>query len=145
MPHTFHLTIRTPDENIFDADVISVRLMSELGAMTVLAKHASLTASVLFTPIYIKTEHAEEEFMARRGILYFSNEENKAVLLCLTVEKKMEMSYTTAEEYLKFIKEKLSKGENLSEFQLIHLKTEKMAVERQIEQLKQFKTPSAKT
>lgn len=145
MSHTFHLTIRTPDENIFDGSVISVRLMSELGTMTVLAKHASLTATVLFSPVYIKTEHTEEEFMARRGILYISNEENKAVLLCLAAPKKMEMSYTTAEEYLKFIEKKLSKGENLSEFQLVHLKTEKMAVERQMEQLKQFKTPSAKT
>lgn len=138
MPRTFHLTIRTPDENIFDEEVVSVRLISERGAMTVLSKHASLTTSLLFSPIHIKTEHKEEEFMARRGILYISNEENKAVLLCLTVEKKVEMSYVTAEEYLKFIENKLARGEDLSEYQLVHLKTEKMAVERQMETLKKL-------
>ncbi|MBI5755271.1 F0F1 ATP synthase subunit epsilon [Candidatus Peregrinibacteria bacterium] len=141
MPRTFRLTIRTPDENIFDEEVISVRLISERGTMTILAKHASLTASVLFSPIYIKTEKGEEEFMARRGILYISNEENKAVLLCLTVEQKLEMSYITAEEYLKFIENKLARGENVSEYQLIHLKTEKMAVEKQVEEYRKLKTP----
>jgi len=129
----FRLTIRTPQEDIYKGEVKSLTLASEDGEMQILDDHASLTATINFTPIILEQENGEEHFLARNGIFLLNNEENSGILLVNYCEKTSEISMQTIEEYSKFLDEQLAQGKDLSQFQILYLKNEKIAVEQQIE------------
>lgn len=134
---TFQLTIRTPDQEIFNNQVNSVTFSTEeFGIMQVLTGHASLTGVILFSPIIIKTPAHEEEFLSRRGIALVSNEHHSVTILVLSAEKRQEVSYQSAREYLDFIEAKLKEGADLSQYQLTHLQKEKIALTHTLNALK---------
>lgn len=130
----FKLTIRTPQEDIYTGQAASLTLASEDGEMQILEDHASITASLNFTPIIVVEESGNEEhYLARNGIFLFNNEENSGILLVNYCEKTSEISMQTIEEYSKFLDEQLAQGKDLSQFQVLYLKNEKVAVEEQME------------
>lgn len=130
MSHTFHFTIQTPDASVFDAEAVSVYFKTEEFGMTgILAHHASMTSTILFSPVRILGERGEDVYIVKRGIVNVVHDENRAKLLCMTCEKKQEMSYTTAKDYLRFIEDQLRKGKQMSDFHLRFLETEKLAIE----------------
>lgn len=133
--HHFVFTLRTPEFNLFEGKVVSVALTTEGGDLQIFANHASLTGSILFSTIKVMEDHKEEIFLARNGIVSFDNVNNKASLLAMYCEKRSEMNIQTAKEYLRFIVDRLAKGESLSEFQIHHLEGEKVAIEEQIKQV----------
>ncbi len=131
----FTLTIRTPYEEVFKGEVESVYLTSEGGDMQIFENHASITASLGFSPILISTDGKEENYLARNGVLLFDNEKNEAYILALYCEHKSEVSHQTIEEYAKFVEKQLAEGKDLSDFQILYLKDEKVAVEEQLKSL----------
>ena len=135
MQETFDLTIRTPNEDIFSGKAKGLRISTEGGDMEVFANHSSVTASLAFSPVVISAEDREEEYVARNGLFLFDNAENKAVILALNCEKKSEVSHQTIKDYLEFIDKQLKEGQKLSDFQILYLKGEKLAVEQQMEEL----------
>lgn len=132
MQETFELSIRTPNQDIFSGEVQGLKISTEGGDMEVFANHASVTASLLFTPVVVTTDK-EEEFIARNGLFLFDNASNKATILALNCEKKSEVSHQTVKEYLQFIETQLAEGKDLSDFQILYLKGEQLAVEQQME------------
>lgn len=136
METTFKLTIRTPDQDIFNAEVDGVRLSTEGGEMEIYANHASLTGTILFSPVVVKTIDGKEEgYIARNGIFLFDNESNTATLLALHCEHKSEVSLKTVKEYSEFIQQQLAEGKDLSSFEILYLEGEKLAVEEQIKEM----------
>lgn len=127
----FHLTIRTPDKEVFAGEVASIAFNAEDGRVQVLANHANFVTALQFSPLWIKSELQDLEFLARNGIFTFDHKKNSAVLLCLYAEAKGEINYQTTEEYLTFLLTELSKGD-LSDYQVLYLKGEKLAVEKQL-------------
>lgn len=126
----FKLTIRTPEEEIYAKDAYSLYLSTEGGDMQIFENHASVTASILFSPIIVGVEENEEEvFIARNGMFLFDNDKNEAIVLTTFCERKSETSYKTLEEYSKFIKKQLDEGKDLSELQIKYLKNELVSVE----------------
>ncbi|MBI4231881.1 hypothetical protein HY605_01500 [Candidatus Peregrinibacteria bacterium] len=136
----FKLTIRTPYEEAYSAEVNSVYLSTEGGDMQAYENHASVTATVLFSPVVIEEDGKEEHFMVRNGIFLFDNDKNEALILAGSCEKTSQISYQTVEEYAKFIDQQLAEGKDLSEFQILYLKNEKVAVEAQMEVVKPAKS-----
>ena len=132
----FKLIIRTPQEDIYKGHAKTLTLASEDGEMQILEDHASLTATINFTPIIVEEENGEQHYLGRNGIFLFNNEENSGLLLINYCEKKSEISMQTVEEYAKFIEEQLAAGKDLSDFQILYLKNEKIAVEEQITAMK---------
>ncbi len=128
----FNLTIRTPYEDIYKGEVSSLTFASEKGEMQVLEDHSDITATILFSPIFIEEDGLDETFLARNGIMLFDNETNSATILALYCEKQSEVSYGMAREYAEFIEKQLEEGEELSSFQKLYLKKEKVAVEEQL-------------
>lgn len=131
----FHLTIKTPYEDVFAGEVDSISLTAEDGDMQVFENHASVTATLAFSPLVVAEEGKEEHFLARSGIFLFDNETNSAKILASYCEKKSEVNYQTIKEYADFISKMLAEGHELSEFQLLYLKGEKVAVEQQMEEI----------
>ena len=127
----FHLLVRTPDKEVFNGEISSVAFNAEDGRVQVLAHHANFVTTLQFSPLWIEGESGAVEFLARGGMFTFDHKSNSATLLCLYAEKKEEISYQTTEEYLKFLSEELSKGD-LSDYQVLYLKGEKLAVEKQM-------------
>lgn len=134
MEEKFHLSIRTPNEDIFSGEAYGLHISSEGGDMEVFANHASVTASLLFSPVVVKSDK-DEEFIARNGLFLFDNQANKATILALNCEKKSEVSHQTVKEYLEFVEKQLAEGKELSDFQILYLKGEKLAVEQQMEEM----------
>lgn len=132
----FKLAIRTPYEDIFNGEVESIYLTAEDGDMELFENHASVTASLLFSPIEIDLGDRRENYLVRNGIFLFDNEKNEAVLMTGYCEKQSEVDFETIEKYAKYIEQQLAEGKDLSEFQIKFLKGEKLAVEQQIEVIK---------
>lgn len=132
---TFELTLRTPSDEVYHHQVKSISFRGEGGQMQVFAHHASMTATILFSTIRIDEGDRQEEFMIRKGLFLFDNRKNTASLLALFGEKRSEISHQTAKEYLTFIEEQLKKGKDLSEFHILYLEGEKLAVEEQVKSL----------
>jgi len=128
---TFNLKIRTPDKEVFAGEVESIAFNAEDGRTQVLAHHANFMTTLQFSPLWIKGPDGTTEFFARSGMFTFDHKKNEALLLCLYAEKGDEISYKTVEEYLKFLTEELSRGD-LSEYQVVYLQGEKLAVEKQV-------------
>lgn len=131
----FHLTIRTPFEEAYNGEVDSVYLSTEDGDMQAFENHASVTASIAFAPVIVAEGNKEENFMVRNGLFLFDNEKNEAVILVNSCEKKSEISMQTVAEYAKFIEEQLAAGKDLSDFQVLYLKNERVAVEEQMKEM----------
>ena len=110
----------------------SVTLSTETGQLQLMAHHASLTGTILFSTVTVKEEKKEEQFVVRNGLVLFNNKTNTAMVLALYAEKKSEFSHQTGKEYLAFIEKQLREGKTLSEFQILYLEGEKLAVEQQI-------------
>lgn len=134
MEQTFKLIIRTPEETVFEGEAEMIHLATEGGEIEVYADHSSLTGSITFSPVEVKAEK-EESYMVRNGIFLFDNETNSASLLVLHCEHKSEVSHQTIKEYAAFIDEQLKAGKDLSDFQILYLKGEKLAVEEQIKEI----------
>lgn len=134
--NTFHLLIRTPEKDLYDAKVHSVAVNGEAGRVQVLAHHADFTVTILFSTVKVESESAAETFLVRNGIFNFDHKNNAAVLLALYAEEQSVVSYKTTEEYLRFLTEELARGD-LSEFQVLSLQGEKLAVEKQIKNLQE--------
>lgn len=133
----FKFTLRTPENELLDAKVLSLTVMTEGGEMQLLAHHASLTASVVFSPLKVEfTDGKEELFMVRNGMLLFDNQANTSTLLALYAEPRAEVMKHTVEEYMAFIKKELSEGKELSAFQIKYLEGEQVAVEAQLQSMK---------
>lgn len=129
----FHLTIRTPDRDVFDSKVTSFSFNTETGRVQVLAHHANFTATMQFSTLTVQDpgDATDKTYLARSGIFSFDHKKNEALLLCMYCEETSEVTYKTAEEYLIFLTAELKKGD-LSEFQVVALKGEKLAVEKQV-------------
>jgi len=132
---TFQLTIRTPENKLFKGEVSGVSFTSEGGDMEVFAHHSSVTAALAFSPLVLNVNEKKEVFMLRNGLFLFDNKANEATFLALYAEKRSEVSQKTVKEYVAFLEEQLKKGEDMSEFQILYLRGEKLAVEQQIKAL----------
>lgn len=133
----FHLTIRTPEKDVFDGKVSSLSFNTEVGRVQILAHHANFTTTMQFSPVKIEdpVDNRDQNFLARSGIFSFDHKRNEALLLCMYCEEQSEVNYQTAGEYLSFLTAELAKGD-LSDFQVLYLKGEKLAVEKQVKMKK---------
>lgn len=133
---TFHLSVRTPGEDLYVGETKSIAFSAEeVGSMQLFAHHASLTATIAFSKVVIEEGEKEENFLVRKGLFLFDNVTNTGRLLALHCEKRSEISHQTAKEYMAFLIEQLEKGGDMSEFQLLYLEGEKFAVEQQLKTL----------
>lgn len=136
MEESFKLIIRTPEQTILDDQVKMLHLATEGGEIEVYANHSSLTATIAFSPVEVQTNHDKDEsYMVRNGVFLFDNETNTAAILALHCEHKSEVSHQTIKEYADFIESELAKGKELSDFQILYLKGEKLAVEQQMKEV----------
>ena len=133
MNTTFNFIIRTPEAQIVNKQVESVYLATETGDMMLLPNHAAFGGVITYTPVRIKYNNQEEEYMAYRGTVFFSNEENRALLLCHRCDFKDKVDYNGLKSYLKIIEELIEKGEDLSEYHIRFLEGEKLALVQQID------------
>jgi len=130
--NTFKLTIQTPDKQIFSGKVISLKLRADNGQMQVMAHHASLLATVLFSRIELETSEGIQSYLVRQGVFNFENKTNQASLLTISCQKEEGLDISHAKDYLKFIEEQIAAGTDLSQFQLTYLEGEKLAIEKEI-------------
>ncbi|HEY4519968.1 MAG TPA: F0F1 ATP synthase subunit epsilon [Candidatus Paceibacterota bacterium] len=78
--NTFHLTIASVGEQLFDGGVSSATFPGAEGELTVLAHHEPLVTTLAGGTITVRSEGAEaREFSVKSGILEISG--NRAVVL----------------------------------------------------------------
>lgn len=133
----FHLTIRTPDQAVLDSkEITEVSISTEMGPITVYAKHASLTGSILFSTLTVKTEGGKEKYLARRGTIFVNHEKNHVSILALSCTKLATTTYEELEEYMGYLEGLIASGQDLSNIKLAYLEKEKLAIREQIEEVK---------
>ncbi len=129
----FKLTIRTPYDEVYKGEANSLTFANEEGELQILEDHASMTATLDFSHILVEEENRDETFLGRKGLFTFNNEENSALLLLAYCEKESEIDYATITEYLEFIEKQLKEGHDLSEFQKLYLRNERVVMKKQVE------------
>lgn len=129
----FKLTIRTPYEEVYKGEANAITFANEEGELQILEDHASMTATLEFSHILVEEENRDETFLGRQGLFTFNNEDNTALLLLSYCEKESEVDYATVAEYIEFIEKQLKEGHDLSEFQRMYLRNERVIVKKQIE------------
>jgi len=134
---TFRLSIKTPLETILDEDVKSLIIDTEEGKMMVLPHHSALVGSISFSNIIIHMENNStmKEFSVRNGFLSIDNDLNQTDVFCINCEKTQTLTYTSVEDYLKFLQNELG-SDKLNPYQLEYLENEKFAVVKQLKTLK---------
>lgn len=137
MHQKFTFTIRTPEDEIASKEVESVYATTEAGDMMLLPEHASFSGVVSFSPIVLKDGDVEETYVAKRGVLFFSNVRNEGTLLASECHEKEALDYEGLKGYLELIEEKLKSGdtEALSDYQMKFLENERLAVVQQMEEM----------
>jgi F0F1-type ATP synthase epsilon subunit len=129
-------TIQTPQKEIYNSAIKSLKILTEAGLIKILPHHSSLISAVAFGPVIVTDENdLEEDFLARRGVLMVDNSKNAVSLMVMECDKRKEINPITAKEYFDFVVEQLDKGNQLSEFKLKFLQEEKLVMEKQINQL----------
>lgn len=133
MKKTLHFSVRTPEGSVLKKDVISFKIATdEKGLMVVLPHHATLTGSVTFSRLWVRTPEAEHEYLVQQGFLFISVTTNSAQLLCYSCKELKDIEYKTAQQYLEFLERKLKEGADLNAYQLKFLHHEKIAMVQQI-------------
>ena len=67
---TFHLIVSSPDDNLFDGNVIKLDVRGTEGDLAVMAGHAPLVTSLVEAPVSIWTEDdTERKATAKGGLL----------------------------------------------------------------------------
>lgn len=131
----FKLTIRTPYEEVYKGEVNSLTFANEEGEMQFLEDHASITATLEFSHILVEEENHDETFLGRKGMFTFDNATNESLLLLAYCEKESEVDYQTIQEYIESIEKQLREGKDLSEFQKLYLRNERVGVKKQLERM----------
>ncbi len=126
------VTIRTPDQTISFTDVDYINLVTEDGPLVIYAKHASLTAKVLFSVVKVKHGTVEEGFMVRNGLLFVNNDQNSVTLLAYTLDQVTEISVETIEAYLTRVKDQLASNMSLLPIQYRYLENERITLVQQL-------------
>ncbi|MDD4352107.1 MAG: F0F1 ATP synthase subunit epsilon [Candidatus Gracilibacteria bacterium] len=132
---TFKLTVKTPTENVYEGEVNSLLVDTELGRMMVLPHHAALVGSITFSDTIISADNKLRAYNIRTGFLSIDNDENSVEILCNHCEQSQTLTYTSVEKYLEFLQGELQ-SENLNPYQLEFLENEKFAVVKQLKTLK---------
>lgn len=130
----FKLTIRTPELVVYEGEVDSLGFSSDEQTMVIYEDHASIVATITFSSLELEEPDKQEVFLARSGIFTFDNEKNEAKILVSYCQKKSEVDYMTATQYLEFLEKQLEEGRDLSEFQILYLQNERLAIEQQVEE-----------
>ncbi len=129
----FRLIIRTPEEEVIDREVESVFLTTETGDMMLLPGHAAFSGSITYSPIILKDQTHEEEYVSRRGVVFFSNIKNECHVLCQQAELKDRVDYDGLQAYLALIEAHIAKGDGLSDIHMRFLRDQKLALVQEIE------------
>jgi F0F1-type ATP synthase epsilon subunit len=135
MSNTFNLTIKTPVAEAVHEEVKELHLDTEQGRIAILPGHASLTGSVVFSKILVRSHDTEKEFFIQDGIIYTEVGSNTVELLCMSYEEVHEVTESSVDEYINMIKVKLERHEDLNDYQISTLHGEKVALEKKKELL----------
>ena len=133
---TFQFSIKTPVESVINENVVEVSVDTDTGRMCVLAGHADLTGSILFSKVKIVLEHGEKEFFIKNGVMHIDRKNNATSILCMRCDTIEEITTASIEEYLAFVTQQLANKESLSEYQVSFLEKESFALRKQKEVLK---------
>ena len=133
MHEKFKFIIRTPEEEVVNREVESVYLTTETGDMMLLPEHAAFSGSITYSPIILKDGMHEEEFVSRRGVVFFSNVKNECQVLCQQAELKDRVDYDGLQVYLALVEAHIAKGDGLSDIHMRFLRDQKLALVQEIE------------
>ncbi len=131
MSNKFKLIIRTPEKEVFSGEVESIYVSTDLGDTEIHPNHSSIGAAISYSPIILNiSKDLKIEFIIKRGMFSFSNDKNEALLMAYSAQKREEIDFDSAKEYLKYILEKLESGkyEDAGSFTFKFLEDEKIAL-----------------
>ncbi len=125
---TFHATLRTPTAILFDGEVESLKLKTDLGRMEILPNHATLVGTILYSRVFVKSAGDEKEFIIRQGSVSVDGSGSASVL---SAEGHAEetLSIHDIDDYLRYITGVLHGDKPLNDYQKKFLEEQRYAFE----------------
>lgn len=133
MNNKFRIILRTPEAELVNCEVESVYLTTETGDMMLLPGHAAFSASITYSPVVIKYDGTEEEYLVYNGLIFFSNNNNELHILVQRADLKERIDYEGLKTYLKLVQDYIENGKDLSEIHMRYLENERVALVQGIE------------
>lgn len=127
--------ILTPEAEIMSEEAESVSLVTEFGAIQIFPGHTSLQGKILFSPVRIVLSDREEDFVVQRGFLFVDQEKDEVKIQVYRCERKEEMDFVSAKEYMEILVNTLSRPEELGKYHLLHLENERLVTQKRIEMI----------
>lgn len=108
--HSFKLKILTPDNKLFDGQVLSITLPTDAGEITILKNHTSLISTISIGEIKIvDSDKSENVFFVQGGVLDIKENGEVVVLVDMKLDvddlKNMDEEIARAKEAMKLNKE----------------------------------------
>lgn len=140
MTNTFHLTVRTPAQEVLQlSNATGVKVHTEGGQIEILPGHATTVGTIVFSRMTVTTADSADDYIVQRGMIFVSREKNSVQVLAYQCQKIQDIEYKNAQEYLEFVEERLKAGDDLNDYQLKYLENEKIAMVQQIKTLEDTK------
>jgi F-type H+-transporting ATPase subunit epsilon len=112
--HKFKLKILTPDEKLFEGEVVSVNLPTKVGEITLLANHIPLISLLSIGKITIKEsldsgnvaqgENAEKSFLVQGGVVDVKQKNGELLEVVILADEKLDVGNIDAEKFEESIK-----------------------------------------
>ena len=131
------VTTLTPDaQSTFD-DVLSLGVITELGAVQIFPGHASLQGAILLSPLRLQFAAFEESFVVQRGFVLVDQGLDEVKIQVYLCERRDELQYTVIKEYLEAVRRMLDQPERLGAYHLRYLEDEVSATTKRLEFLEE--------
>ena len=75
-----YLTIRTPDQKVFEGSISKITLPGSTGAFQILKGHAPIVSTLVRGAIIYSNEHNEQEVFIEKGVVEVK--EDSITILC---------------------------------------------------------------
>jgi len=109
-----HLSIVTPERIVFEDDVDSVSVMTDMGEVTILVGHVPLVANLRAGELRLKKEGVEHLMVASTGFLQV-RPGNQVVILADSAERADELEIEKIEEARERAKKLLEENRHVSD------------------------------
>lgn len=138
---SFRLTIKTPEELVYEGKPQSVKILTEDGTIHIGPMHADLASTILETEISVEFPEETKRFAGRDGFVFFDNSKNEATILLFWCKKIEDIEEKTIDEYLDILKGQLE-SQDLSPNQVEYASRQQYASEKLIHIVKKAKNGS---
>ncbi len=124
-----YVEVIAPDGLVYEGSAESVIVATESGILQILPGHTNLLAPIAYSKTTVTEGGAAQEFLVRHGMLVVNQADDTVRITGFAADKIADIRYENLIEYQRYVREQLSKKEDLDPYQLQFLEEQGASLE----------------